>query len=140
LAAIDLLGCEYLGGCPALGSGVLNKVELHFADDGLTVAVAPQGLFTLATAHPALVLAWPEMSALTIAPAHPERPPGSRLRVARSAVNVLTMRLDLPYLLAVGTPDWTMRVGVRAAPDELAAQLRVLLDGRDGPIPSVTTA
>ncbi len=36
---IDLLGCEYIGGCPLIGSPVLNKVEFHFDVDGLTVAV-----------------------------------------------------------------------------------------------------
>ena len=55
---IDLVGCEYLGGCPTVGSRLINKVELHIDGDGMTLAVAPQGLFTLAPAHPILVLGW----------------------------------------------------------------------------------
>ena len=138
-ACIDLLGCEYLGGCPTLGDKVLGKVELHFNDDGLTVAIAPQGLFTLATAHPALTLNWAEISVLSMKPAHAGPRSSSPVRAVRSAVNVLAMRLDLPYQLTVETPDWTMRVGVRMAPVDLTAQLRGLLESRDGPTPQVAT-
>jgi hypothetical protein len=139
-AGIDLLGCEYLGGCPSIGPKVLNKVELHFSDDGLTVAIAPQGLFTLATAHPVLDLRWHEIRLLSTKVTHPGPPSTTPMRAVRSAVKVLTMRLDLPYQLAVETPEWIMRVGVRVAPDDLAAQLQQLLDGRTGPIPQVRQA
>jgi hypothetical protein len=137
---IDLLGCEYLGGCPRIGPKVLNKVELHFTDDGLTVAIAPQGLFTLATAHPVLELTWKQISCLSITHTHPGRRSATPMRAARSAVKVLTMRLDLPYRLAVETPEWIMNIGVRIAPDDLAARLHQLLDGCAGPTPHVTTA
>lgn len=135
--AVDLLGCEYLGGCPVVGSRVLNKVELHFDGTGLTVAVAPQGLFALAEARPVLVLAWPDISVLrlTQAGAGPSRPNLGQL--VRSAVNMLTMRLDLPNRLAVETPAWTMEIGVRTAPADLAHRLNELLSGRDGAIPVV---
>lgn len=139
-AGIDLLGCEYLGGCPSIGRNVLNKVELHFTDDGLTVAIAPQGLFTLATAHPVLELSWQQISLVSITQAHPGPPPAAPLRAVRSAVKVLTMRLDLPYRLAIETPEWTMSIGVRVAPDDLATRLQQLLDGCAGPKPDVTTA
>jgi hypothetical protein len=137
---VDLIGCEYLGGCPAIGSKVLNKVELHFGDAGLAVAIAPQGLFTLAAAHPVLELSWPEITRLSVVSAHPGKPPAPRRRAFRSAVNVLTMRLDLPYQLVIETPEWVMNLGVRVAPDELASQLQQLLDGRGGPTPPVMTA
>lgn len=136
-AGIDLLGCEYLGGCPSIGPKVLNKVELHFSDDGLTVAIAPQGLFTLATAHPVLELSWHEIRLLSTTVTRPGPRSTTPMRAVRSAVKVLTMRLDLPYQLAVETPEWIMSVGVRVAPDDLAAQLQQLLDGRPGPTPQV---
>jgi hypothetical protein len=138
-AHIDLLGCEYLGGCPTIGDKVLSKVEMHFTDAGLNVAIAPQGLFTLATAHPVLALTWTEINVLSMKQAHSGPPSATPLRALRSAVNVLTMRLDLPYQLTVETPTWTMNIGVRIAPDELAAQLHELLAGYDGPKPRVAT-
>jgi hypothetical protein len=137
-AGIDLFGCEYLGGCPDIGPKVLNKVELHFTNDGLTVAIAPQGLFTLAAAHPVLDLGWHEIRHLSTQPTDPGRSTTPR-RAVRSAIKVLTMRLDLPAQLAVETPHWIMRIGVRVAPDDLAAQLRQLLDRCPGPTPPVTT-
>jgi hypothetical protein len=137
--SIDLLGCEYLGGCPTIGSKVLSKVELHFSDDGLAVAIAPQGLFTLATPHPVLALTWADIDIVSMKHAHPGQPSATPFRALRSAVNVLTMRLDLPYQLNVATSDWTMNIGVRVAPDDLASQLRQLLDRCDGPTPQVTT-
>jgi hypothetical protein len=79
---IDLLGCEYLGGCPAVGPRVLNKVELHFDAQGLTVAVAPQGLFTLAAAHPVLALSWPEITVLSATTVPAGRTPLTLGRVA----------------------------------------------------------
>jgi len=51
--------------------------------------------------------------------------------------DVLTMRLDLPDRLMIGTPEWTMTVGVRVAADELAQGLRELLGSSDGPTPAV---
>ncbi|MGO9874185.1 MAG: hypothetical protein ACLPVY_10330 [Acidimicrobiia bacterium] len=139
-AGIDLLGCEYLGGCPSIGPKVLNKVELHFTDDGLTVAIAPQGLFTLATAHPVLELSWQQISVLSMTEAHPGPPSATPRRAVRSAVKVLTMRLDLPYRLAIETPEWIMNIGVRVAPDDLVTRLQQLLDGCAGPKPQVTKA
>jgi hypothetical protein len=138
-AGIDLYGCEYLGGCPNIGPKVLNKVELHFSDNGLTVAIAPQGLFTPATAHAVLELAWPEIRHLSARPTNPGPPSTTPMRAVRSAIKVLTMRLDLPAQLAIETSAWSMRVGVRVAPDELAARLQHLLDGCPGPTPRVTT-
>lgn len=137
MAGIDLLGCEYLGGCPTIGSKVLNKVEVHFTNDGLTVAIAPQGLFTLATAHPALTLTWAEIDAVSLTHTHPGPTSATSRRAARSAVNVLTMRLNLPYQLAIATSDWTMNLGVRVAPDDLCGQLQQLLSGCQGPRPRV---
>jgi hypothetical protein len=139
-AGIDLLGCEYLGGCPRIGRKVLNKVELHFTNDGLTVAIAPQGLFTLATAHPVLELSWPQISLVSMTEVHPGPPPAAPRRAVRTAVRVLTMRLDLPYRLAIKTPEWIMSIGVRVAPDDLATRLQQLLDGCAGPKPDVTAA
>jgi hypothetical protein len=136
-AGIDLFGCEYLGGCPDIGTKVLNKVELHFTNEGLTVAIAPQGLFTLAAAHPALELGWHEIRHLSTQPRI--SPSTTPMRAVRSAIKVLTMRLDLPAHLVVETPDWIMRIGVRVAPDDLAAKLQQLLDGCSGPTPPVTT-
>jgi hypothetical protein len=49
------------------------------------------------------------------------------------------MRLDLPAQLAIETPEWIMRIGVRVAPDDLAARLQHLIDGCPGPTPRVTT-
>lgn len=138
-AGIDLVGCEYLGGCPKIGPKVLNKVELHFTDDGLTVAIAPQGLFTLATAHAVLELGWHEIRHLSTQPTDPRPPSTTPMRAVRAAIKVLTMRLDLPAQLAIETPEWIMRVGVRVAPDDLAARLQHLLDGCPGPTPRVTT-
>jgi hypothetical protein len=138
-ACIDLLGCEYLGGCPAIGEKVLGKVELHLTGDGLRVAIAPQGLFTVATAHTVLALAWSEIEVVSITPAHAPTSAPAPLRVVRSAVNVLTMRLDRPYRLTVGTREWSMEIGVRVAPDDLGPQLRHLLDGCAGPTPRVAT-
>jgi hypothetical protein len=135
---IDLLGCEYLGGCPAVGPRVLNKVEMHFDPIGLTIAVAPQGLFTLAAAHPVLTLTWPEITVLSATTIPSGRPPLTPGRVARRALDVLTMRLDLPDRLRIGTEEWTMTVGVRMAADELAESLRQLLAGSEGPTPVVT--
>ena len=135
---VDLLGCEYLGGCPAVGSRVLNKVELHFAEDGLTVAVAPQGLFTLAYAKPVLVLAWSDITVLSATTTRTGPTPLKPLQFAHAIVNVLRMRLDLPDQLAIGTSDWTMKVGVRLAADELALALNQLLTGHAGPKPAIT--
>jgi hypothetical protein len=138
-ARIDLLGCEYLGGCPSVGTRVLNKVELHFDPAGLAVAIAPQGLFTLAGAHPVLALPWEEITALsatTVQHAAESLP----IRLARSALKVVTMRLNLPDQLTVGSGDWTMTVGVRMAADELTASLRDLLAGIDGPVPAITAS
>jgi hypothetical protein len=87
-APVDLLGCEYLGGCPAIGSRVLNKVELHFDHEGLMVALAAQGLFTLATAHPVLTLAWPEITSLTPS-TRTDQPGAAANRVLRAAGRVL---------------------------------------------------
>ncbi len=134
---IDLLGCEYLGGCPAVGPRVLNKVELHLDRDGLTLAVATQGLFTLAAAHPVLTLSWPEITALSATTSRSARTPLTPSRIARRVFDVLTMRLDLPDRLTIGTPEWTMTVGVRVPADELAQGLRELLAGSDGPTPAV---
>jgi hypothetical protein len=134
---LDLLGCEYLGGCPAVGARVLNKVELHLDREGLTVDVAPQGLFTLAAAHPVLTLTWPEITVLSATTARSARTPLTPSRVARRVFGVLTMRLDLPDRLMIGTPEWTMTVGVRVPADELAQGLRELLAGSDGPTPAV---
>jgi hypothetical protein len=139
-AGIDLIGCEYLGGCPAIGSKVLNKVELHFSTDGLHVAIAPQGLFTPATAHPVLTLGWPEITRVSMRPAHPGHAPAPTMRAVRSAVKVLTMRLDLPYQLTIETAGWLMNVGVRVAPDALVPQLQQLLDASGGPTPPVIRA
>ncbi len=134
---IDLLGCEYLGGCPTLGSRVLNKVELHFDSEGLTVAIPPQGLFTLAAPHAVLSLTWREVTALSASGTAP-RPSPLLARLARSTVKVCTMRLDLPDQLTIGTEAWTMTVGVRVGVAELTAALRALLASRDdGPTPVV---
>jgi hypothetical protein len=138
-AGIDLFGCEYLGGCPDIGTKVLAKVELHFTDDGLTVAIAPQGLFTLAAAHPVLELGWHEIRHLATQLADPGPPSTTPMRAVRSAIKVLTMRLDLPAQLAIDTRAGIIRFGVRVAPDDLAAQLRQLLNGCSGQIPAVTT-
>ena len=126
---VNLLGCEYLGGCPAVGSRILNKVELHFDSTGLSVAVAPQGLFTLAPARPVLTLTWPEITVLSATTTRP-RQRFSVKRLARATVNLLTMRLDLPDQLAIGTPEWTMTVGVRVDAVELAGALEELVAGR----------
>ena len=136
-ACIDLLGCEYLGGCPAIGERTLGKVEVHLTEEGLRVAIAPQGLFTLATAHTALALAWSDIEVMSIAAAHAASRPPAPIRAVRSAVNVLTMRLDRPYRLTVGTRDWSMEIGVRVGPDDLVPQLRRLLDGCAGPTPRI---
>jgi hypothetical protein len=135
---IDLLGCEYLGGCPSLGSRVLNKMELHFDGSGLTVAVAPQGLFTLAGARPVLSLTWPDITSLSASTTRPRSTPLAPGRLMRSVVNVLTMRLDLADQLSVRTSAWTMTVGVRAAAADLTAALEDLLASIDGPAPAVT--
>jgi hypothetical protein len=140
VGCIDLRGCEYLGGCPTIGTKVLSKVELHFTDNGLSVAITPQGLFTLATAHPVLTLTWAEITNLALKQAHPGRPPATALKAVRSARNILTMRLDLPYQLAVQTAAWTMNLGVRAEPKELARQLQQLIDRCGEPRPQLTTA
>jgi len=137
-AGIDLLGCEYLGGCPVVGPGVLNKVELHLDRQGLTLAIPPQGLFTLAAAHPVLTLTWPEITTLSTTTVDPGRVKLTPGRVARRALDVLRMRLDLSDRLSVGTPGWTMTVGVRVGADELARRLSELLAGTDGPTPAVT--
>jgi hypothetical protein len=135
---IDLLGCEYLGGCPTVGSRVLNKVQLHIDLDGLTVAVAAQGLFTLAVARPVLFLAWPEITFLSVTTTDAGRMSVATRRVVHSVVNVLTMRLGLRDRLAIGTPAWTVTVGVRVAAAELTRALQDLLFGREGPSPAVT--
>jgi len=134
---IDLLGCEYLGGCPALGDGVRNKVELHFDADGLMVAVAPNGLFAVAPAHPVLTLGWPEITALRVSTT-PAEDRGLLRRVARRAANVWRTRLDLDDELTVSTRGWAMALGVRARPDELAESLRHLLELADQPTSTVT--
>ncbi|GAC1317040.1 MAG: hypothetical protein NVSMB12_14470 [Acidimicrobiales bacterium] len=130
-AGVDLYGCEYLGGCPMIGTRVLNKVELHFDSDGLTVAIAPQGLFTLAASRPVLALAWPEITALSATKARPPLPRISSL--VRAVLNVSTMRLDLPDQLAIATSAWTMTFGVRVAAAELNTTLQVLLASCGGP-------
>jgi len=136
---IDLLGCEYLGGCPTIGTRVLNKVEMHFDDDGLTVWIAPQGLFTLAASRPVLTLAWPEITVLSATTAR--RGPARLISsLVRSVLNVCTMRLDLPDQLTVGTTAWTMTVGVRVAAAELNSGLQELLATRDGPAPAIRTS
>ncbi|MDQ6613821.1 MAG: hypothetical protein M3083_03480 [Actinomycetota bacterium] len=137
-AHIDLLGCEYLGGCPTLGSRVLNKVELHFDNDGLTVAIAPQGLFTPAAAHPVLVLAWQEITLLATT-TRPRATKPASMRLTHAVMNVFTMRLDLPDELAIGVSTWTMTVGVRVPAAQLTEDLRDLLGRLDGPAPQVTT-
>jgi len=133
---IDLLGCEYLGGCPTIGTRVLNKVELHFDDDGLTVAIAPQGLFTLAASRPVLTLSWPEITVLSATTSRPGPPPLIS-GLVRSVLNVCTMRLDLPDQLTIGTRAWTMTVGVRVAAAELKSARQELLASRDGPAPAI---
>src|ERR1700730_4116267 len=100
----DLLGCEYLGGCPIVGQRVLNKVELHFGNAGLGIAIATQGLFTLACARPVLNLTWPEITVLSTT-CVPQTPRSAR-RLARATVNVLAMRLNLPNQLTIATPEW----------------------------------
>jgi hypothetical protein len=137
---IDLLGCEYLGGCPTVGSRVLNKVELHFNSDGMTIAIAPQGLFTPGPARPALVLAWPEITVLSVTNTRPGPTPLTPKRLVRCVLNVLAMRLDLPDRLAIGTPAWTMTVGVRVSATQLTRALQELLANRDGPAPVVTAS
>jgi hypothetical protein len=137
---IDLSGCEYLGGCPTVGPQVLNKVRLQFDREGLTVAIAAQGLFTLATARPVLFLAWPEINVLSVTTVRSERMSPALKRLVRSVVNVLTMRLDLPDQLTIGTPAWTMTFGVRVGAAELATALQDLLARRDGPSPVVTAS
>lgn len=135
-AQIDLLGCEYLGGCPTVGSRVLNKVELHFDDQGLTVAIAPQGLFTAAAARPVVSLTWPEITSLSAA----TRPEPTR-RTARwltRGLDIVRMRLDLHDELAVATATWTMMVGVRIATADLVDALHELLLSVAGPTPLVT--
>ncbi len=139
-AGVDLLGCEYLGGCPDIGSRVLNKVELHFDTDGLTVAVAPQGLFTLAAAHPVLTLAWPDITLLSATDTR-QGPTPLLPRLARSLWKLCTMRLNLPDRLTIGTPAWTMTVGVRVPAAELTDALDQLRSSRDdGPAPAVPTS
>ncbi|GAC1598895.1 MAG: hypothetical protein NVS3B21_24840 [Acidimicrobiales bacterium] len=118
---IDLLGCEYLGGCPAIGQRVLNKVELHFDPVGLTVAVAPQGLFTVAAPRAVVVLRWAEITTLS-ATTRPVQTNSFR-RLWRRLVDVVTIRLDLPHELVVGTTTWAMRFGVRAEASELSSAL-----------------
>jgi hypothetical protein len=135
---IDLLGCEYLGGCPSVGSRVLNKVELHFDDEGLTIAIAPQGLFTLAAARPVLALPWSEITVLSATKTQNSLMAISPRRLLRLALNLSTMRLDLPDRLAIGTRAWTMTVGVRVPADELADDLRDLVASRNGPSPAIT--
>jgi hypothetical protein len=135
---IDLLGCEYLGGCPSVGSRVLNKVELHFDDEGLTIAIAPQGLFTLAAARPVLALPWTEITVLSATKTQNSLMAISPRRLLRLALNLSTMRLDLPDRLAIGTRAWTMTVGVRVPADELAGDLRDLVASRNGPSPAIT--
>ncbi|MDP9073865.1 MAG: hypothetical protein M3N98_06740, partial [Actinomycetota bacterium] len=76
-AGIDLLGCEYLGGCPTVGPRVLNKVRLHFDTEGLTVSIATQGLFTPAEARPVVILAWSEITALSVTSTRPGQSPRS---------------------------------------------------------------
>jgi hypothetical protein len=137
---IDLTGCEYLGGCPTIGPRVLNKVQLHFDSNGLTVAIAPQGLFTLAPARPVLVLAWPEITVLSAETTRPRRMSFTPGRLARSIVDVLTMRLDLADQLAIGTPTWTMTIGARVAAAELTTALQALLASRDGHEPKLTAS
>jgi hypothetical protein len=135
-AQIDLLGCEYLGGCPTVGSRVLNKVELHFDGHGLTVAIAPQGLFTPAAARPVVTLIWPEITSLSATTR-----PGPSRRTARwlaRGADIIRMRLDLRDELAVATPTWTMMVGVRIATTDLVDALHELLLSVAGPTPLVT--
>lgn len=119
-----------------MGSRVLNKVELHFDADGLSVAVAPQGLFTLAGARPALSLTWPEITVLS---ATNIRAVGTPVlaRVLRGALNVCRMRLDLPDQLTIGTNAWTMSVGVRRPAPELETALQQLR-ASGGPTPAVS--
>jgi hypothetical protein len=127
---------------PGIGPRRLNKVELHFDSEGLTVAIALQGLFTMAAARPVLVLAWPEITALSATNTRPGPTP-TRLtpgRLVRAVVNVLTTRLDLPDQLAIATAGWTMTVGVRVAAAELSRAIQELLASRDGPAPAVTAS
>ena len=137
-SGIDLLGCEYLGGCPTVGSRVLNKVQLHFDNVGVTVSIAPQGLFTPAAARPVLVLAWSEIT--TMSATNTSRRPTAHAprRFIHSLVKVLTTRLDLPDNLLIGTPSWTMTIGVRVAAAELGRALQELLAGCAGPVPALT--
>ncbi|GAC1534024.1 MAG: hypothetical protein NVS3B1_28510 [Marmoricola sp.] len=118
---IELLGCEYLGGCPSIGARVLNKVELHFDTAGLTVAIGPQGLFTAAAPRPVVVLRWAEITVLSATTRPVET--NSIRRLWRRVVDVVTIRLDLPHELIVGTTTWTMRFGVRAEASELSSAL-----------------
>jgi len=138
-ARIDLTSCEYLGGCPAIGPRRLNKVELHFDDEGLTVAIALQGLFTMAAARPVLVLPWPEITALSATNTGPGPTRLTPRQLLRFVVNMLTTRLDLPDQLAITTAAWTMTVGVRVAAAKLS-ELQELLASRDGPAPAVTAS
>jgi hypothetical protein len=134
---IDLLGCEYLGGCPTIGTRVLNKVELHFDNEGLGVAIAAQGLFTLAASRPVLSLAWPEITVLLATTTGPGPPPPLISSLVRSVLNVCTMRLDLSDQLTVGTAAWTMTVGVRVAAADLNSAFQVLLASRGRPGPAI---
>jgi hypothetical protein len=134
---IDLLGCEYLGGCPSLGAHALNKVELHFDTHGLTIAVAPQGLFSPAAAHTVLTVPWPEITTLSATHQPPSHHPHGPVALARRAANVLRTRLELPNQLTISTATWTMTIGVRVAAAELVNDLRDLLATRDGPVPGL---
>ena len=136
-SGIDLLGCEYLGGCPTIGSRVLNKVELHIDADGVTVAIAPQGLFTPAAARPVLSLRWSEITTISVTNAQAGHPRHLRPRLVRAVVKVATMRLDLADQLVLGTAAWTMTVGVRVSSDELTQAVKRLLTGCAGPTPAV---
>ena len=115
---------------------MLNKVELHFDDHGLTVAIAPQGLFTPAAARPVVSLTWPEITSLSAT----TRPEPSR-RTARwltRGLDIVRMRLDLHDELAVATATWTMMLGVRIATADLVDALHELLLSVAGSTPLVT--
>jgi hypothetical protein len=128
---LHLRGCEYLGGCPAIGSRVLNKVELVFDSRGLCVLIAPQGLFTAAMPRPVLDVEWSEIDSV-VATCTPRPVHVTVRRCCRVVVHVLIVRLDLPYQVEVVTAEWAMSVGVRESPARVVDVLRDVLVGRAG--------
>jgi hypothetical protein len=101
-------------------------------------SIAPQGLFTLAAPRPVLALPWTEITVLSATKTQNSLMAISPRRLLRLALNLSTMRLDLPDRLAIGTRAWTMTVGVRVPADELAGDLRDLVASRNGPSPAIT--